>query len=622
MINKSLNKKINAFFKNNILAMILLSLLLNISAIVLTKLNINVVMANIFFLLSLLFTGLPIFYKAFQSLTYKVISIELLVTIAVIGAIVIKEYSEAGIVCLLFQFGNYLELKTMQKTRSAIKDLVKNAPKVALKFNDGKEEEIDVDEVEIDDVLALHASRAVPVDGYVMKGDGYFIEASITGESKPVYKTVNDYLYAGSIVDNGDLLMKASKLSDDSTYQKIISLVEEASDNKSKMEKSIDKFAKYYTPFVIILAIAVLIIKYLLSNTWDIDTSITVLVLACPGALVIGVPVASVAGIGKASRNHILLKGGDNITNFAKSDVFIFDKTGTLTKGNTVVLNAYELNTNEDDLKVIYSMEHNSYHPLAKAITKYYDFNPLDIKTETIKGRGLKYNNYLIGNLALMKDNNVNVDEYNDLINKILNNGSSIILVSKDLELIAIYEIVDEIKDDAKQMVDCLKNKRVILLSGDNELVCKNVCENIGIKEYYSQLLPEDKMNIIKKLKENHVVTFVGDGINDTPSLALADVGISMGKASDVAIETSDIVLIKDKMMDLIKAYNIARKTIRISYENIFIALLTVVLLLLGLFLNYIHMALGMLIHELSILVVILNAMRLLIDRKETNEKD
>ena len=216
-----------------------------------------------------------------------------------------------------------------------------------------------------------------------------------------------------------------------------------------------------------------------------------------------------------------------------------------------------------------------------------------------------------------MKDNNVNLDEYNDLINKILNNGSSIILVSRDLEIIAIYEIVDEIKDDAKQMVNYLKNKRVILLSGDNELVCKSVCENIGIKEYYSQLLPEDKMNIIKDLKKDHVVTFVGDGINDTPSLALADVGISMGKASDVAIETSDIVLIKDNMMDLIKAYNIARKTIRISYENIFIALLTVVLLLLGLFLNYIHMALGMLIHELSILVVILNAMRLLIDRKE-----
>lgn len=616
-----MNKKLNGFFKNTLPVFVVISFVLNVLGIVFSKIDGMETFGASMFLISLVFTGTPIFYKAIQSSVSRVIGIELLVTIAVVGAIAIKEYSEAGIVCFLFQFGYFLELKTLEKTRSAIKELSKNAPKFALKVGENGEEKIDVDEVEIGDSLALHAGRVVAVDGVILDGDGYFIEASITGESKPIYKKKGDFVFAGAVVDNGDLLMKATKQSDDSTYQKIISLVEEASDNKSKIEKYIDRFAKYYTPSVILLSVLTLLINFFVSKTWNIDMAITVLVLACPGALVIGVPVASVAGIGKASRNHILLKGGDDIASFAKTDVFVFDKTGTLTKGNSKVKRSFYFGDSKDeDERILYSMEANSNHPLAKAITGFYDFSALEIQTETIKGKGIKYKNYLMGSARFMEENGVSLEEHRNLTDEISKNGSSIILAAKDKKIIAVYEIADEIKDGAKEMIESLneKKKRVIMLSGDSDAVCKNVCARLGIGEYRSQLLPEEKMNFIKELKKENVVSFIGDGINDSPALALADVGVSMGSSTDVAIETSDIVLINDNLSDLIKAYNISKKTVKISYENIIIAVATVVLLLAGLFLGYVHMATGMFIHEFSILIVIFNAMRLLTnERKE-----
>ena len=275
---------------------------------------------------------IPIAIQAYQSLRVKVVSIDVLVTIAVIGAFLIKNYEESAIVTFLFLFGSFLEQRTLNKTRSAIKELTEMAPEVAYKLMaDNEFHEVEIDDVDINDILLVKTGAKVPVDGMVISGNGYINEASITGESVPVKKEINSYVYAGTILENGTIEIIAEKVGEDTTFGKIIELVEEAQDSKSKTEKFIDRFSKYYTPLVLLISVIVFRISK------DIELAITVLVLGCPGALVIGVPVSNVAGIGNGAKNGILLKGSEVINDFSKVDVFVFDKTGTLTVGSPLV---------------------------------------------------------------------------------------------------------------------------------------------------------------------------------------------------------------------------------------------------------------------------------------------
>lgn len=589
------------------------------------------IVADVCFIAAFVLSGVPILLRAVQALRLKTVSIELLVSIAAIGACVIGEFNESAIVTFLFQFGSFLEQKTMKKTRSAIRALTEMAPTTAWRvLENGAEdafetEEIDADEVEIGDILLVKAGGKIASDGVVVKGDGYAAEASITGEPIAKHKTVGDTVYAGTILDSGTIQMRATKVGEDTTFAKIIALVEEAQDAKSPVERFIDKFAKYYTPAVIAIAAAVFIF------TRNVDTAITVLVLACPGALVIGAPIANVAGIGRGAQEGILLKGGDSIHTFSKTDTVVFDKTGTLTEGVPEV--CIQKNYSEEANQVLAlaaSVERASDHPLANAVIRYTaDLPSYEAESvQTIKGCGMDASicghRVLIGNRKLMEQNGIELTEQvlNDL-SEVQNSGASIALIAVDGKAEMLLGISDKLKADAKDSISRLKNMGIadiIMLTGDNASTASAIAAQLGITEYRAELLPEDKLTVIRELQsKGRTVTFVGDGINDSPALAAADTGIAMGSGTDVAIDNSDVVLIKSDLKSLVRSLKLSKKTVLTLYENIAIAVGTVVLLLIGLFAGYIHMSIGMLIHEASILVVILNAMRLLIHNKKEN---
>jgi Cd2+/Zn2+-exporting ATPase len=588
------------------------------------------IVADVCFIAAFVLSGVPILLRAIQALRFKTVSIELLVSIAAIGACVIGEFNESAIVTFLFQFGSFLEQKTMKKTRSAIRALTEMAPTTAWRIiENGAEdafetEEIDADEVEIGDILLVKAGGKIASDGVVVKGDGYAAEASITGEPIAKHKTVGDTVYAGTILDSGTIQMRATKVGEDTTFAKIIALVEEAQDAKSPVERFIDKFAKYYTPAVIAIAAAVFIF------TRNVDTAITVLVLACPGALVIGAPIANVAGIGRGAQEGILLKDGDSIHTFSKTNTVVFDKTGTLTEGvpEVCVQKDYS-NKATQALALAASVEKASDHPLANAVIRYAaDLPSYEAESvQTIKGCGMDASicghRVLIGNRKLMEQNGIELTEQvlSDLSE--VQNSASIALIAVDGKAEMLLGISDKLKADAKDSISRLKNMGIadiIMLTGDNACTASAIAAQLGITEYRAELLPEDKLTVIRELQsKGRTVTFVGDGINDSPALAAADTGIAMGSGTDVAIDNSDVVLIKSDLKSLVRSLKLSKKAVLTLYENIAIAVGTVVLLLIGLFAGYIHMSIGMLIHEASILVVILNAMRLWVHNKKEN---
>ncbi|GGA90742.1 heavy metal translocating P-type ATPase [Ornithinibacillus halotolerans] len=562
----------------------------------------------------------PIAIQAYQALKVKVISIDVLVTIAVIGAILIKNYEESAIVTFLFLFGSYLEQRTLNKTRSAIKELTEMAPESALKqMENGKFVEVDVDVVDKDDILLVKTGAKIPVDGTVLFGEGHINEASITGESVPVTKKIDSEVFAGTILENGTLHIRADRIGEDTTFGRIIELVEEAQDSKSEAERFIDRFAKYYTPAVLFLGFIVFLF------TKDMELAITILVLGCPGALVIGVPVSNVAGIGNGARHGILLKGSEVINDLSRVDTFVFDKTGTLTIGNPAVAEREFFGNNTDEvLAYLASVERESDHPLAKAVLQDIGEKPSFPveETEVVKGCGIvtKVNGHLVavGNVALMEREMVKLSEKAiDDIERLEKNGNSLVLTAVDGELKVIMGIRDQIRPGVKEQLQNLKMlgvKNLVVLSGDNQGTVDLVARELGLTEAYGHMLPEEKSAFIEKLQANgQKVAFVGDGVNDSPSLALADIGIAMGSGTDVAIETSDVVLINSDFSRLPHALGLTKYTSRNMKQNITIAVGVVLILLASLlFSEWMNMSIGMLVHEASILVVILNGMRLL----------
>ena len=562
----------------------------------------------------------PIAIQAYQALKVKVVSIDVLVTIAVVGAFFIKNFEEAAIVTFLFLFGAFLEQRTLNKTRSAIKELTEMAPESALKrMENGKFEEVEVDEVDVGDILLVKTGAKVPVDGTVLSGEGHINEASITGESVPVSKRKDAGVYAGTILENGTLQIIANRVGEDTTFGRIIELVEEAQDSKSEAERFIDRFSKYYTPAVLVLGIIV----WLFSR--NIELAITILVLGCPGALVIGVPVSNVAGIGNGARHGILLKGSEVIGDFSRVDTFVFDKTGTLTIGNPQVAEKEIYTANVDEvLAYLASVEHESDHPLAKAVVEHIGDTKLYLveKTEVVKGGGIVAqvdgHRVAVGNVALMEREKVHLAEKarND-ITRFEKNGNSLVLISVDNELKALIGIRDQIRPGVKEDLQKLKKlgvKNLVVLSGDNQGTVDLVARELGLTEAHGHMLPGDKSAYIDELKtKGHIVAFVGDGVNDSPSLALAQIGIAMGSGTDVAIETSDVVLMNSDFSRLPHALGLAKATANNMRQNIIIAVGVVLILLASLFFSeWMNMSIGMLVHEGSILAVILNGMRLL----------
>lgn len=578
---------------------------------------------NVFLIAATVIASIPIFSKAYQALRMKAFSIELLVSIAVIGAMFIQEYTESAVVTFLFLFGDLLESRTLEKTRSSLKELVDMAPQEAVVIQDGQQRTIPVEEVKVGDRIIIRSGGKVPVDGRILSGKALLNESAVTGESVPRSKTVHEKVFSGTIVDNGYIEMVAEKVGDDTTFAKIIELVEEAQESKTKTEKYLDQFSRIYTPAVVLLSLIVFAL------TRDLHLAITFLVVACPGALVIGAPVSNVAGIGNGAKNGVLVKGGEVMERFAKVDTFVFDKTGTLTKGNPEVtdIKIFAQIDADELLRLAARAETISEHHLGQTIVKEAKARKINISGEVtngevVKGHGIRADvedhTLVVGNRKLMELENMSISkealEYAVTQEKA---GNTVIFAAIDGKLAGLISIADQIREDAlNALTEIRKNgvKKIVLLTGDNSHSAKLVASQLEIDEYHAELLPEDKVEYVKKLKAaGHVVAMAGDGINDAPAIATADIGLAMGESgTDISMETADVVLMADQLMQLSHAYSLSKATIRNTKQNTFAALSIVFVLLMGVLFNTVHLASGMLIHEASVLLVILNAMRLM----------
>ncbi len=574
----------------------------------------------------------PIIQRAWSALTVRSFSIELLITIAVAGALFIQEYTEGAIVTFLFLFGAFLEKRTLAKTRSSIQSLLDMAPNTARVIRDGEITEVDIDDVEAGETVIVQPGGKIPVDGTITKGKAQINESAISGESVLQNKTLEDEVFSGSVIDSGYIELEAVKVGEDTTFSKIIEMVEEASERKSGTEKFLNRFAQYYTPGIVILAALVAII------TQNIHLAITFLVIACPGALIIGAPVAYVSGIGNSAKRGVLIKGGETVDRFAKIDTVIFDKTGTLTEGRPSVTNVAVYNgmTEDELLALSASLEQVSEHHLGRTIIKEADNRNLKVRhevkdAEAIKARGVTgvigEDKYHIGNRKLIDEKNIMIPDAvsADYISE-QKEGQTAMFITKNDEVIGLISIMDKIKADALEAVQTLRDQgaeKLVMLTGDNRYAAEKVAGILGLDAFHAELLPDEKMAYIEaEQADNRKVMMVGDGINDAPALALSDVGVAIGHGgTDIAMETADVVLMSEKLSRLAIGYTMSKSTFNVMLQNTAIALITVVLLLLGVVYGYIHLASGMLIHQASVLAVILNAMRLMpVDRKGDGE--
>ena len=582
-------------------------------------------------ILSTVIAGIPILIKAVKALRMKAFSIELLVSIAVIGALFIGEYVESAAVTFLFLFGAFLEVRTLEKTRTSLKALVDMAPLEATVIRDGKTMTISIDDVVKGDQVIIRSGEKVAVDGHIITGTATLSEAAITGESVPVSKSIEDQVFSGTIVDNGFIEVIADRVGDDTTFAKIIELVEEAQESKSKTEKFLDRFANIYTPSIVVLSILVYIF------TSNIEMTLTFLVIACPGALVISAPVSMVAGIGNGAKNGVLIKGGDIMEKLAKIDTVVFDKTGTLTRGRPEVTDIHVFNSNEDELlRIVAEAEMISEHHLGQTIVKEAKIRNITLinqpeDAEVIKGNGIRARIegklLVIGNRKLMAAEGIAIE---DAVESYAihreKSGNTAIFASVDGKIAGIFSIADRIRPDAANALQQLRAegiKKMIMLTGDNRHTAELVAKQLGLDEVYAELLPEDKVAMVQKLKDaGHNVAMAGDGVNDAPAIATADIGLAMGEGgTDVSMETADIVLMADRLDQFSHAYALAKATVRNMKQNTFFAVGTVFFLLLGVLFGKVFLATGMLVHELSVLIVILNAVRLIRYTKKKEEK-
>lgn len=566
--------------------------------------------------------GIPIAIKAVQALLMRAFSIEMLVTIAVIGALYIGEYVESAVVTFLFLFGDYLEARSLEKTRSSLKSLVDMAPQEATIIRDGDSVTVPVEEVLEGDRVIIRTGGRVPVDGEIITGQASLNEAAITGESVPASKKLGDKVFSSTVMDTGYVEIIAEKVGDDTTFAKIIELVEEAQESKSKTEKFLNKFANIYTPAVAVLSVLV----YALTR--DLHLAITFLVIACPGALIIGAPVSSVAGIGNGAKNGVLVKGGDVMDRFAKVDTLVFDKTGTLTKGKPEVtdINVFHSHKEQDLLRLVAQAEAASEHHLGQTIVKEAKVRNMVLDQEpegvdVIKGHGLvatvEGRVLAVGNRKLMDMKNIVIPaEAETYAMSREKTGNTAIFAAVNGEVAGIFSIADQIREDAPAaLAQMRKNgvKKIIMLTGDNQHTAELVATKLGLDEFHAELLPEDKVAFVKQLKQQgHVVAMAGDGVNDAPAIATADIGLAMGEGgTDISMETADVVLMADKLIQFSHAYSLSKATIRNMKQNTFFAVGIVAVLLAGVLMGSVHLASGMFIHEASVLIVILNAMRL-----------
>ena len=520
---------------------------------------------SILFFLAYIIAGWDVIFKAAKNITKgHVFDENFLMSAATIGALCIKEYPEAVMVMILYQIGEYFQHKAVEKSRHSISELMDIRPDYANLCG----EKVSPREVKVGDIITVNTGEKIPLDGIVTEGHASLDTSALTGESVPRTVSTGDSVISGCINLNGVLKIKVTKEFGESTVTKILELVEHASSKKARTEKFITKFAAYYTPAVVILALMIAFIPPLfITGNW-IERALTFLVISCPCALVISIPLSFFAGIGSASKNGILIKGSNYLELLAKPDTVVFDKTGTLTKG---VFKVREIHSDEPDfLKYAAYAESASSHPIAAAIREAYGQEiPEQNNIEEIAGLGIKAiidgKEILAGSAKLVKTEPINTD-------------GSVVYVSIDGNYCGYIVIADEVKDDSKETIEKLKTLgiKTVMLTGDSKNTADKVQKKLGVDNAFAELLPEDKVNKLEKIIKTAggSVIFVGDGINDAPVLTRADVGIAMGGlGSDAAIEAADAVIMDDSPSKLITSIKIARKTMRIVKQNIVFAL-------------------------------------------------
>lgn len=561
--------------------------------------------------------GYRIAQTAWIALRAKVVSIQLLVSIAAIGGIFIGEQWEAAAVTFLFALGNYLEARTLNKTRDAIQQLLEMAPASAIVLRNGEEVEVDPDEVETGELVLVRSGTKIPVDGIIVKGSASVNQAAITGESVPVDLAEGNQVFSSTIVEAGYLEIEAQRVGEDTTFAHILHMVEEAQERKAPAQKFIEKFSRWYTPSIIALAVVVGLI------TRNLHMALTLLVIGCPGALVISTPISMVAGIGNAAKSGVLVKGGEFLEKAGKVTLVAFDKTGTLTLGRPEVTAVMAVSTTEEELlRLAATVEKGSEHHIGRAILRRAVNLTLPEATDiqVFPGGGIsgtaEGRKVLVGNPRLLSEQGVSLPEnVKEWMTEREGKGETAVPVAVDGQVLGAVAIADTLRSEAKEAVADLRRsgKKVVMLTGDNPRTAKAIGDELGLDEVRASLMPEEKVKAIQDYRgQGHIVAMVGDGINDTPALAEADIGIAMGAAgTDAAIETADLTLMSDNLNRLTRALRLGKATLNNIRQNVWFAVAVVFILVIGVLGEKVFLATGMLAHEASVMLVILNAMRL-----------
>lgn len=586
-------------------------------------------LSTILYAIAMVISGAKPVRSAFYAIKSRSLDMNVLMSAAAIGAAIIGEWFEGATVVWLFAIGNYLQNRSIERTRNSIRNLMDLAPAEAWIKEGTKISKVSVEEVSVGDIIVVKPGEKISLDGEIILGESSINQAPITGESIPVDKTIGDAVYAGTINEHGSLDIKVTKLAEDTTISKIIQLVEEAQEKKAPTEAFVDKFASIYTPIVFIVALVMIVLPPLLGlGAWGewFYKGLELLVVACPCALVISTPVAIVSAIGNAAKNGVLIKGGTFLEKAGAITAIAFDKTGTLTEGKPKVTEIKTFNDSEEVLlSIALTLEEYSTHPIAKSIVNHANDKGIISKNgdsfKSIVGKGvqatIQEETYYAGNLKLFEDLQVSLENVFVHVQEIQSKGKSVVIIGTQQRIMGIIAVSDTIRETSATALNALKQsgvKQTVMLTGDNAGTAKLIASESNINRYFAELLPEDKVNAVRQLQnEGHKVAMVGDGINDAPALATADLGIAMGGAgTDTAMETADIILMADNLEKLPHTMKLSKKALRIIKQNIWFSIIIKVAALALIFPGYLTLWMAVLSDTGAALIVILNSIRLL----------
>lgn len=591
------------------------SIVVFVGLVILHFAKLNEKLTIISYLVLYLIIGYDVIKPSIEKIaTGKFMDEKFLMTVASLAAIISGEYAEAVAVMLFYSVGEIIQDKAVDSSKKSIKEALKLKPDFANIMIDGEIVKVDPSEVAIGQVILIRPGEKVPLDGKILKGSSNLDTSNISGEFAPVSLEAGDEIISGFVNLDSSLEVEVTKTYKEGTIAKIIDMVKNASVNKAKVEKFITRFAKIYTPIVIGLAVILfLFLNFATDHTAKeaLYRAAIFLVISCPCALAISVPLTMFAGIGSLSRRSIFVKGGNSIEALTDIDGVAFDKTGTVTKGEFIIAEVEETSASKDEILEIAAVgEAYSTHPIAKAIVKAFKTKKTPDHLNNLGGKGIEFElegkSYLVGNKKLLEDFDISLEGNKE------SNYVDVFVADKE-KVLGVIKLKDQIKDGVKESVDDLHKRGVktYMFSGDKDRVVEEIAKEVGIDYYKGSLLPEDKVSEIKKIEEDKRIAFVGDGTNDAPSLASAYLGISMGSGSDIAIETSDIVLLKNDISSIVRAIDIAKRVKKIAYQNIFIALfLKVVVLGLGA-VGYVSMPLAVFADVGVALLCIVNSLRI-----------